>query len=400
MISATIIENAENASPKEIVVADTTKTCESLKSDASPKLLSHYKERKWQRMRRLLMTFRPATSKLNALANQQLLGMIRTQRKRQAEINEFAYSETIQRLISSLLYEILTLGPSELQNKNPTFSQLTKMCLKPEFVADPLHRKETWKFIEDNIDILLENALQKIEDDDDDDDNDENRFPPNNGSHELGVNDVHVNGYLRYHSLKLSLNVYESCLFKMRQIQEMIQERDRQHIIAIETEREICADMFTNFKLNGSFENVGVVVNRVPPNLDEESVTECGICTKTYNGKLLAVILRCCSYKQSMCCECLLKTAFSRSNMGQNSFFKCVFCNGEHNLYDHLDVHLQQQQAPVQPIVAEQSIRFAPCIGDSVKQNKRKRGELHERTNLAPPSPPRIKRRRGKKENK
>jgi len=364
----------------------------------SPKMPSKADERRL--LRRVKVTRHHASpSKANALMNQQSLSMIREQYRKQAKQNESAYEETINRLINSMLYEILLLGGPRVHANNPIFMRLCKMCIKPAFRESADHRRKTWLFIENNIEELLANAaimsakLHERSDSVDlsDDDSDDNH--------------LQENVFVHHHSEQLALDIYDSCLYKMRQVYNTIRERNLQRTKASLAEKQICLDMFRNFQTNCSLQDAGrVVVDGGGVGTFPEG-DECSICINVYNSERPAVLLRCCQFKTALCTHCLLKTAFASSNMGCQSFFKCAFCKGEITLYDHLD-RAPPPPPPAAPsptlpaaapaVQSSTSVQqFAQSIGDTVKQKKRKSSAARESLPQSPPpSPPRVSRSR------
>ena len=377
----------------------TMKEDDTLPTPLSPKMPSKAAQRRWLRLR---PPPAKASSKETALGNQRLLASVRERYKQLALANEFTYTQTIQRLSSSLVYEVLRLGGSEVHGARSVFAEIFNLCLVPDFGSNPARRQEMYRFIEDNIDRLLEGA-QRVRRDE--------GSAASSGSGSTHNDDEQLSEFVQAHTSQLCLDTYSSCIFKMRQVQDVIRERAAQRLQTEEMEQDICTNMYWTFQTNASLAHAGCVDNTV--DAVEHSVppdkNTCQLCTLPYDAVQPAVVLRCCAYKQTVCTHCLVRTAFTGSDMGCKSFFPCSFCRTEIGIYEHLNVPPPPPPPPPPPaltpppplshitpldIVADVPPALpVNSISDNVKQNRRRRVPVARLDmTLAPPPPPTTRR--------
>ena len=340
----------------------------------SPKLPSRSEERRVMRMLRNVVPL-PSASKALAIAVQQSLAGLRVQYRKQAAQNYSTYSENINRLINTLLFEILLLGGPAAHANNKTFAAICAMCIKQEYRESVETRRSTWRYIEDNIDELIRGAEETsvaIQ-------NDDNRSSSSSSVSLRTSADINdYDSYVSAYAEQFSADIYESCVFKMHQVRQLIRERNAQQQLAEQTEKHLCLNMFEKFQVNCRLAHACSAVNpatgiTIPADAEQNS---CTICTNKFDESRAAVLMTCCKLKNALCAPCLVRAAFAGSAMGCNSFFNCAFCKAAISIYDHLD-------APPPPptplftipptLAARPSESFAQSIGDSVKQNSSRR---------------------------
>ncbi len=346
-------------------------------SSTSFKIPSHAQQRRW--MKHHLSTPQRASSKEIALQSQRMLASVRDRFRQHASGNEFAYTETIHRLINSLLFEILLMGDVPSHLEQPVFADLSRRCMCAQFINSVEYRKSTWKFVEDNIDDLLtavENKIISIAAIDSEQSCDEVPPPLSAGL------SAETEKFSVVFSIELCDDTYSSCMFKMRQIKKVLEERAARRARMNDIEKVLYSTMYQQFRTNWSLRHVGCVDDTVKPcehSIPPDDDRRCQICTLHYEESRPATVLRCCEFKKALCIFCLLKMAFVGSEMGCKSFFTCAYCRAEIPLYEHLDEATPELIAPQSPTVVtktQQQPEPLLSISDGVKQNKRKRSPV------------------------
>ena len=330
----------------------------------SPKMLTRDEQRRWCRMQ---AAPRRSPSSEHALKQQRELATMRDSYRQHANTNNFAYTESINRLVSAVLLQLVVADDSGVL-AHPSFANLRRRCVEPVFKLDPVYRRATWDLVETNIDALIASAEHAagarrrppglfIPDDD--------QAEEERSSSVESDNDDDMDGvslFMRARQLQLSSDVHDSCLFKLYEVRELIEERAAERARSEQIDSELCAAMRLLFETNCSLAAVGCTddaAHRVP-----DGIVSCPLCTNRFNSVHIPVVLRCCEYKQVACAPCLANAAFTGSAMACKSWFNCPFCRHELPLYEELD---RPPEPP--PLVAE----FALSVADSVKQNKRKK---------------------------